>query len=247
MNALILAAGVGRRLGEASEARPKALLRFGGKSLLQRHIEILAACGIADVTIVVGYGADAIEAEARRVGGQAQLSFFTNPRYREGSIVSLWSGREVLKGGEPVLVMDADVLYDVRLLRRLLSAPCENGFLLDRDVEPGDEPMKLCIRDRHIVDLHKRPTADYEWYGETVGFTRLSASVAAKLADRTDLFVRQGRCTVEYEEAIRDIIVEEPLGTFGYVETAALPWTEIDFQEDVARARDVIFPQLAEA
>ena len=106
--------------------------------------------------------------------------------------------------------------------------------------------MKLCIRDRHIVDLHKRPTAAYEWYGETVGFTRLSAAVAAQLADRTDLFVRQRRCNVEYEEAIRDLIIEAPLGTFGYVETGGLPWTEIDFTEDVARARDVIFPLLAE-
>jgi choline kinase len=243
MKAVILAAGVGRRLGGA-DSIPKSMLEFGGKSLLRRHLDVLNRSGIRDITVVTGHRSDVIEAEIARVQSDA-IQTCRNPRYREGSIVSLWTARDILKGGDPVVVMDADVLYDSRIMRALLSPALDNGFLLDRDVEPGEEPMKLCVRAGFIVDLHKRPTAPHDWYGETVGFTRLSASMAAKLAERTEMFVRDGRTNVEYEEAIRELIIEEP-GSFGYVEITGLPWIEIDFERDVARARDIVLPQLVD-
>ena len=246
MKAVILAAGVGRRLGNETGGGPKSLLRFGGKSLLQRHIEILGACGVSDVAIVVGHGAAALREEIGGLGLRARIAYVENPRYREGSMVSLWSAREFLRAGEAAVVMDADVLYDARLMRALVSANAENCVLLDRDVEPGDEPMKLCIRGGQIVDLHKRPQAPYDWYGENIGFNRCSAPVAAALAERTETYVREGRTDVEHEEAIRDLIVASP-GTFGFVDVTGLPWMEIDFPEDVARARAEIFPKLMDS
>jgi choline kinase len=245
MKALILAAGVGRRLGEAAGGDPKSLLKFGGKSLLQRHIEILQACGVWDIIIVVGHRGEAIEQELDRLGLSGKVALLANPRYREGSVVSLWSARELLRQREPILVMDADVLYDVRAMRRLLSHEIENGFLLDRDVEPGDEPMKLCVRDGLIVDLHKRPSAPYEWYGESIGFTKFTGAAASELADVLDACVREGRTNIEYEEAIRDMIYKTP-GLFRFVEITGLPWVEIDFVEDIARARADILPLLAD-
>jgi choline kinase len=50
---------------------------------------------------------------------------------------------------------------------------------------------------------------------------------------------------LEYEEAIRDLILAEP-DRFDAQDVGDLPWTEIDFPEDVVRARDVILPQLAD-
>ena len=63
--ALILAAGIGRRLGEPvwqSRELPKAMLDFGGKTLLARHIGILRRLGISDITVVIGFGADEMRA-----------------------------------------------------------------------------------------------------------------------------------------------------------------------------------------
>ena len=62
VRAVILAAGVGARLGADADNLPKALLSFGGKSLLARHVEILAAAGVDEIAIGVGYRADRIEA-----------------------------------------------------------------------------------------------------------------------------------------------------------------------------------------
>jgi len=244
MKVLLLAAGVGGRLGDSIRRLPKALLRFGEKSLLQRHIEILRAFSITDITITVGYLADTIRVEIARLGLSGQLRTITNPRYREGSVVSLWAGRDVLTSGEPVVLMDADVLYDTRLMAQLLTGDPANCFLLDRAIAPGDEPVKLCIRDGRIVDFHKRPQIAHDWHGESVGFFRLTAPIAAELAARADAYVKEGRGQFEYEEPMRDMVLAASPGTFGYAEVTGLPWTEIDFAEDVRRAQTVILPQL---
>ena len=67
--------------------------------------------------------------------------------------------------------------------------------------------------------------------------------MAASLAARCDDYVKAGRTEVEYEEAIRDLILAEP-ARFGAADVSDLPWTEIDFEGDVARARAEILPQL---
>jgi choline kinase len=161
-------------------------------------------------------------------------------------MVSLWAARDTLCHGGPVLLMDADVLYDHRLLRRLFRSPIHNCFLLDREIEPGDEPVKLCIAGGRIVDFHKKPQVAHEWHGESVGFFRFTPDVAAELARRADGYVVAGQTQLEYEEAIRDMVLEGPPATFGYEEVTGLPWTEIDFPADVRRAATEILPKLEE-
>jgi choline kinase len=244
--ALILAAGVGRRLGDSQcpgQHRPKALLRFAGRSLLVRHLDILHACGVPDVTLVVGYGEADMRAELTSLGSRLPR-VVVNPDFRRGSVVSLHAGREVLRGGAPVILMDADVLYDIRLMARLLDSAKPNCLLLDRDIEPGDEPVKLCIAAGRIVDFHKRPRLPHDWYGESVGFFRFAPDAAAELAERAEAYVTSGRGDMEYEEPIRDMILASPPDRFGFEDISGLPWTEIDFPEDVAKAQ-ALLPKLA--
>jgi choline kinase len=241
--ALILAAGRGLRMG--GEGPPKALLRFGGSSLLSRHLAILEACGVRDIAITIGYCAAEVRSEVAGRAGGGEISLIENPLFLQGSMVSLWHGREVLRGGAPVLLMDADVLYDRRLIMRLLDSPHENVFLLDRDIEPGEEPVKLCVSNGRIVDFHKRPQVAHDWHGESVGFFRFSAESAAELAQRVEEYVAAGRTNLEYEEAIRDMVLARGGEGFGFEDVTGLPWVEIDFPEDVQRAEAVVLPHLA--
>ena len=140
--------------------------------------------------------------------------------------------------------MDGDVLYDARMIAALIEAPGENVLLLDREIEPGDEPVKICFRGDTIVDFRKRPEHAHDRHGESVGFFRFSPATAAALADRCDAHLAAGRAALEYEEAIRDLILAEP-ARFAAADVTALPWVEIDFPADVARARDEILPLLA--
>jgi choline kinase len=242
IKAIILAAGRGRRLGDS---RPKALLEFGGKTLLERHIGALQAHGIEDISITVGFQSGAIRSEIIRLGFGYDVTLIANPHYHQGSLVSLWAQRDLLKSGASIVLMDADVLCDARMIGRLLDAKPPNILLLDQRIEPGDEPVKICVRGNTLVDFAKKPVHTHDWHGESVGFFRFTAATAAALAERVDDYVRVGQTSIEYEEAIRDLILARP-DEFGYEDISDLPWTEIDFEIDVARARLEILPQLRE-
>jgi choline kinase len=240
--AVLLAAGVGRRLGQG-DPRPKVLLEFGGRTLLERHADALAAAGVEELVIVVGFEAAQIRAAVARLSTPLKVSFIDNPRFTEGSVVSLAAAAPVLRGGRPVMLMDGDVLYPPVMLRRLLASTAEAALLVDRELEPGDEPVKLCFdAGGAIVDFRKKPDNPGAWHGESVGFFRFSAAMAAALADRCDAYVTAAPKT-EYEEAIRDLMLAEP-HRFGAEDVTDLAWTEIDFEDDVVKARDVVLPQL---
>ncbi len=244
--ALILAAGVGRRLGEpeaGQHSSPKAMLNFGGKTLLVRHIEILRRLGISDITVIIGFAAAEMRTALAALNERPPIRVEVNWDFREGSVVSLWTGRAVLRTGAPVILMDADVLYDVRMMARLIDSSYADCLLLDREIEPGDEPVKLCVRNGQIVDFHKRPSEPHDWHGESVGFFRFSPSAASELADRVEDYVGTGRRMTEYEEPIRDMIIASAADRFGFEDITGLPWTEIDFPEDVVKAH-ALLPKL---
>ena len=225
------------------------LLAFDGRTLLDRRLAALAACGIEHVSVTVGHQADRIRAEVARLDPPLDVRFVENPRYREGSLVSLAVQREVLTGGRPVLVMDGDVLHDARMVARLWESGAENTLLMDPELEPGDEPVKVCLRAGRIVDFRKRPDDPGERHGESVGFFRLSPQTAAELSARCDEKIAGGGASLEYEEALRDLMLADPAGgpgRWGVAEVGDLPWTEIDFEEDVATARDRILPLLTD-
>lgn len=246
MRAIILAAGVGNRLREFGD-RPKSLLEFGGSSLLSRHLQALAASGIRAVTICVGYRGELVSDAARRCRAVA-VHCVVNEDFRRGSIVSLWTARETLRSGDDIVLMDADVLYEPRLLSRLIESAHRNCFLLDRDFVPGDEPVKICVRAGAIVEFRKQPdpAIPYDYCGESVGFFKFAPDAAAALAARTDAYLGAGRCDEPYEEAIRDLTLERQQ-LLGFEDITGSAWIEIDFPEDISRARDEILPRIARA
>lgn len=247
MKVVMLAAGVGARLQQGPGAPPKCLLRFGGRTLLERHLATLGHFGLDDLTLALGYQATSIERELQAIAARARVTTRFNPHFEDSSLLSLWSVRDAFAAGEPVLYMDADVLYDWRVLARLLDSPHADCLLIDRDVPPGDDPVKVCLRDGHVVDFHKRVRAPaYDFWGEWVGFARFSAQSAARIVPAIERYVVAGRTEVIYEEPLRDVVLTSPPGTFGVEDISGLPWIEIDFPDDLRRAKEDILPRLAE-
>jgi choline kinase len=246
VRAIIYAAGVGARLGE-DDPVPKILLEIGGRSLLRRHLDILDACGVEEIVIALGHKAEAVETAVAALRPDGAVRTVRNPDYRRGSIVTQWCVRDALTAGGPVLLMDADVLYDRRLLDRLLGSAHADCFLLDRDIEPDEEPVKLCIRDGHLVDFRKRPERSFDWCGESVGFFKLGEATARRLVAATRRYIETGQTGEYYDEALRDLLIADPPGRFGFEDVTGLPWTEIDFPADLARAQDVVLPRLEPA
>lgn len=243
MRAIILAAGVGNRLG-ARVDHPKSLLSIGGQTLLERHLATLAKNAITKVSICVGYCAEQLRTAARFAG--LNIECITNHDFRRGSVVSLWTVRDALTAGDEVILMDADVLYTPRIMERLIESQHRNCFLLDRDFMPGDEPVKLCVRDGQLVEFRKRPDPSiaFDYCGESVGFFKFSPACAAALAQRCDDYVAHERWDEPYEEPLRDLVLTRSQ-TLGFEDISGMPWIEIDFPEDIDRAELEINPKIA--
>lgn len=245
MRAIILAAGIGQRLGMDQGDRPKCLLEFNGSSLLARHVRNLERLGIPALTVVTGYRREDIESHLAELAPALDISTVYNPDFREGSLVSLYSARDATRGDCDVLLMDADVLYDMNILRRLVDTPHANCFLLDRNFIPGEEPVKLCVANGRLVDFRKciDPDLRCDFQGESVGFFRFTRNVFDELTGRARDYIDRQHRDEPYEELIRDSLLEYP-ARFSYEDITGLPWLEIDFPEDVRRAEREILPRI---
>ncbi|HTB66590.1 MAG TPA: phosphocholine cytidylyltransferase family protein [Steroidobacteraceae bacterium] len=249
MRAIILAAGRGSRLFQShGSPRPKCLLTFGGVSLLERHLRLLQAAGVKEVVMALGFEHSLIEAELRRLAAQGlpQPEIFINERFTLGSVLSVHVVADAMRRGGDVLLMDADVLYDARIMLALAGgAAPSNRILIDRDFEAGDEPVKVCVRDGIPVELRKQvsPSVQYDTIGESVGFFRFDERAARRLADLVADYADSGRADLPHEETLRDLILERSQ-VFQIVDVTAAPWIEIDFPADVERAAREVLPQL---
>jgi choline kinase len=242
MHAIILAAGRGSRL---AEPLPKCLLQFGTRSLLARHLDALYRLGVQQADLVIGYQADRIIEHVGQLHSRPDVAFHFNPRYEQGSVISLGAANASLTSGSEILLMDADVLYHPQILKRLLASPHRNCFLLDRNFQAGEEPVKIAVSDGLMVEFRKHldEELNYDYLGESVGFFRFDAGQAAVIAAECKRFESEGLGDAPHEEVLRNVLLQDPV-LFAWEDVTGLPWIEIDFPEDVSRARKEILPAI---
>jgi len=232
--AIILAAGSGSRLRPHTADRPKCLLEIDGRSLIEWQIESLAQCGVSDVVAVVGYQADLV----RRVIGN-RVRYIESARYREtNSLYSLWEARDELERG--AIVINSDVLAAPLLFERLCAAAAPDAVLVDRDQVCEVEEMRVTIKGDLVVDFGKDlpPEASH---GENVGMIKFGAEAAPRLRVCLERLIADGHEGAWSPLAFRELAREWPLHV---VATEGLPWIEIDYPEDLERARHDIAPAI---
>jgi len=240
MNAIILAAGVARRLAPLTDKTHKALLPVGGRPVLARMLLALADSGIRETTIVVGHCADQVRALAGKRLGRMAIRYIENPAYTKGSVLSLYAAREQLT--EPALVMDADVLFPREFLRRLLAVPAPSAVLIDRGFADTGEEVKLYTRRDRVIALGKKVVPEtWEAVGEGVGFFKCGAAAGPEFVQAMEHVIASGDGLNEYEDALHILLQRVHVG---WVDVTGLPWTEIDFAEDLRRAEDEVLPRM---
>lgn len=247
MKALMLAAGLGRRLfGDDNDDLPKALLEFEGQTLMERHIELLQAHNVEELVLIVGHRKKDLIRECEAVAHSGFIRAIENPRYREGPILSLAAGEEVLRSGGDVMFMDADVLYHPLLLESLIVSPVRNCFLLDRQFQSDDDPVKLCLNDGVVVDFGKVVEVAHDTVGEWPGFMKMDGRVAGLVMDAAQAIIDSGEIEGSYERAMRAVLMAEPEDTFGHEDVTGIPWIEIDYPNDLKKATAKVFPRIAD-
>jgi choline kinase len=233
--AVILAAGNGTRMGALTADRPKAMLEVDGVSLIDRELDALAASGVSDVTVVAGYRQERLRAH---LGGRVR--FIENARYREtNSLYSLSLAREVLAGGS--LILNSDILVSRELIARLVQAPVEDAVLVDSGSVLADEEMKVRIWEGFAIDFSKT-LATQDAHAENVGILKFGASGGRRLVAHIDALLAAGHENAWAPMAFRAFAQVWPLRA---VAVDGVSWTEIDFPEDLERARQLVAAPVA--
>ncbi len=232
--AIILAAGKSKRLGVLTENLPKCLLHINGKTILSHQIENLTLNGITEITIVTGYYGSKIR---KHCGNTVQ--YIENRDYATtNSLYSLWLALKKIQGD--VLVLNSDVVFHPAILSRLLSAPYRDALAVCFQSSLGQEEMKVKIKNNKIFAISK-DLDPADSHGENVGILKFSAEGRDILFEKAAELIQQGEHNAWAPLAFQHICASRELNP---VETAELPWIEIDFESDLKRARQHIYPQI---
>ena len=243
LTAVVLAAGVARRLAPLTDHTQKSLLPVGGRPILSRMLEALHLTGVDHVVIIVGHCADQVERLAESAPRGLSVDCVHNPEYRKGSALSLYTARDIFSS-RPALVMDADVVFPREFLRRLIASPATNALLMDRGFVDTGEEVKLYVRRGRVVALGKTVVPEaWDQVGEGIGFFKSGTAAGSDLAGLLERVIEEsdGRC--EYEDALHILVGRHHVEA---VDVTGLPWTEVDFVEDLRLAQSTIHPKIVD-
>jgi choline kinase len=237
MRVILLAAGQATRLRPLTDALPKCLIDVGTSSIIARGIRILAEHGIQRFTIVDGFMGDLLRERLLAEFPAAWFTFVRNEPYATtNNAYSLMLARYACD--EPMLLSDADILYDPGVISRLLADPHPNRLALRTRGGVGEEEMKVVLDAQGRVRNVAKDVPPATAIGESVGLEVFSADFAAKLFDTLDRRMLKEQRTGEWYEATFVELIERGESVHP-VDLGDLRCMEVDTIEDLARARDL--------
>lgn len=130
MKVIILAAGQGSRLRPLTDHCPKCMVEVSGRSMIERQLDTMHACGIkdSDITVVAGYRNEVLK---EKLKGTA-IHFIVNEEYASTNMVySLMCARSVMEQEEDILISYGDIIYGEEVLQKVLDSQDEMSVIVD--------------------------------------------------------------------------------------------------------------------
>jgi len=240
MHAIILAAGMGKRLRPLTENIPKAMIELrNGARIIDVICCNLLSVGVDGITIVVGHASSALRkyVESKDLYKEFQaVSFVENKDYKSTntgfSLLLALEGMNQLR--RDILIVNGDIIFDQRILKKLTMTP-GTAIVIDNVKKLTEESFKVLIKDGRIVEMGKQVDVNIA-SGEYIGLSKIAEN---------DIDVAVGilRSIVSKDRnAYYDLLFQE-LSKFlqvRFVYTDGLLWTEVDFPDDLEYAKKII-------
>jgi choline kinase len=235
MKAIILSAGQGSRLGHLVDDRPKCLIEFNGRTLLDRQLDTLEANGVHDAVVVTGFHDELVQqAIAARTGGPAVRTVY-NPFYKVADNTgSLYMAREELAGD--CLVWNGDTLVSNALMRRVVENE-QPGICVTIDRKDGydDDDMKVVEDGGRLKAIGKRISEGVN--AESIGLLAFRSGGAEQFRKAIEAAMRTAEgTTIWYLRVINHIAQGADVWT---LDIQGEEWGEVDFPPDVENAREL--------
>lgn len=236
MKAIVLAAGLGTRMGPLAANRPKCLVELAGAALLDHQLAVYKHFGV-DVTVMAGAYPDQV-----RAGRDVQV--VVNPAYTTGNMVStLRFSLPVVPRTEPVLVAYGDIVFSREVLGAMLAATRDLSVAIDtqwrrlwelRMEDPTTDCESLRLEGERIVDIGSRVRSVEEVQGQYIGLLRFGPGVLHSLLERFDRRVAEDAryWNISMTGFLQDLLRE---GVAIHAVPIASGWLEADNGEDLRR------------
>ncbi len=234
MQAIILAAGLSKRLRPLTDNTPKCLLKVGSKTILEMTIDNILKNGINDFVMVTGYRENMIKDFIAKQYPDLNIKFLTNPDYENNNnSYSLWMTKDYISG--ECILLDSDILFDYRIISKLLASKHPNCLAMNCNHSLGEEEIKVIVDSTHkILHIGKDPDP-VKSLGESIGIERFSHEFFKKLGKVLDRkIVNEQNVNEFYEVSFQELIIEGN-GIFA-VDVSEYKSMEIDTPADLERA-----------
>ena len=234
--AVILAAGIGSRLFPLTADRPKAMVDMLEGPALHRTLRQLRRAGLERVVVVVGYEADYVVRETGHIFEGLSIEYVRNELFREtGTAASLLATAHAL--GEPSLVIEGDVLFEQKLLERLLSnLPGEEVAAISPFVPPLSGTAVTLEGNKISSFTRGVPQGQRPGLFKTVNLFRFSADTLRQvltpaLSRRVDSDPK-----AYLEDVLGDLVATGRLALVA-LHCGDMKWFEVDDEPDLVHAR----------
>lgn len=235
-SAIILAAGMGRRIFGQIPDSPKGFIEIDGLPIIERSIRVLKSAGIANITIVTGYLPEFYENLARKHSG---IQTVHNPRYADsGSMYSLFLARDSVEGS--FLLLESDIIYERQAVFELLQEGRDHAVLISGKTNSGDE-VYVGGRQGNITEITKDRAQITELAGELCGLSLISPGLFDEMNEYARLSFQE-TLEIHYETDVLAGLAR--LGTVHYRLVEDLAWSEIDDASHLKRARTEVMPRI---
>ncbi|HQS96057.1 MAG: hypothetical protein B7X90_09620 [Novosphingobium sp. 17-62-19] len=232
MIGVILAAGRGSRLGDATESLPKPLMAVAGRTCLDFAIEALLAV-VENAVVVTGYRAELIEAHITREWAGAPVRTVRNTQLEAGNLTSLGAARPLI-GTDAFVLTNADHLFPGDMYTRHFVPSAQGiGIACERERPVLSDEMKVIEKDGHLVAISKTlPRYD----GAYIGTTFVAQGSLGAYWDAFDRVQHSSDTASASVEMVLDELAQTDAPQIHWL--SGLKWFEVDTPEDLAVARE---------
>ncbi len=235
MKAIILTAGVSRRLYPITETTPKCLLDIGGKTILERQLDSLKNQQINNITIVLGYYREKIMDFISTKFADLNIEYIINHHFFETNTAhSVYLCRNQLRIDDYIL-MNGDVLYPSKLLEQVIYNDHETVLAVDVKVCGREEVKVIEGANNRVVAIGKKLVPE-NCLGEFIGVAKFSKNFNRAFADSLEQLIDAGGKEDYFEAAIELILNRHHVY---FTDVSRYPCLEIDFAEDLDYARKI--------
>ncbi len=232
-HAVILAAGIGSRLKEIIDDKPKGFLQFGDKPIIEESITKLIRNGFTKIVIVTGYHSKYYENLKNKYPFVVTIK---NEDYANtGSMYSLFVANKHVDCD--FVLLESDLIYEQNTLQVIQNSPFKNCILLSGNTNSGDE-VYVGIRRNQIVNLSKNIEEIKELGGELVGISKISYDLYQKMVDHSEKQFSKNQ-QYQYEDCLTEL---SDIKEINYELINDLAWKEIDDENHYQNAVENIYP-----